>query len=329
MLMGIENEALFKNLVKTFIKEKQHPKCMRHHPEGYHWIWALSVVIIVAIIGFGYMDYQQSKQVEALSNALAQAVADYTGKVADLNAEMVQSNEMVQQLITNVQQENKKNVDALSALIDKVEKQSNIQLTEIKGELKNIDIKSNDFSAIVDDVLPSVVSVFAGSGQGSGVFFKENGYIVTNEHVISSSSSLNVLTYDGKRLSAQLIGIESRSDLAVLKVNSSAYPALDFGDSSELKVGQRVIALGNPGGLDFSVTEGIISSTQREAANGLSYIQTDVPLNPGNSGGPLVNINKEIIGINNFKIGGFESLGFAIPSNTVKEVTDEIISRFG
>ena len=113
-----------------------------------------------------------------------------------------------------------------------------------------------------------------------------------------------------------------------IKVNANLQ-SLRFGDSDDVKVGERVIALGNPAGLSFTVTEGIVSAVRRSGPNGLNiYIQTDVPINPGNSGGPLVDANSRIIGLNNFKIGGFEGLGFAIESNAVKQVTDDIISQY-
>ena len=115
--------------------------------------------------------------------------------------------------------------------------------------------------------------------------------------------------------------------VTVLKINAPDLQALAFGDSDELKVGEKVIAAGNPAGLDFTVTEGIVSAF-RTFSNNLDYIQTDVPINPGNSGGPLINTKGEIVGINNFKVGGFESLGFAIASDEVDTIVRSLINEY-
>jgi len=160
------------------------------------------------------------------------------------------------------------------------------------------------------------------------VIIDSSGFIVTNHHVIEGANIIRILAYDGTVYDAQLIGVNTLVDIAVLKVDADL-ERLRFGDSDDVKVGERVIALGNPIGLSFTVTEGIVSATKRKGPNNLDiYIQTDVPINPGNSGGPLVNAQSRIIGINNFKIGGFEGLGFAIESNVVEEVADDIIAQY-
>ena len=223
---------------------------------------------------------------------------------------------------------NEQEITALNSLIDEIEKQSDIKLKELKEEISTIQVESSDFSAIIDEVVKSVVSVGTNRGQGSGAIIDDMGFIVTNYHVVQEASTIRVLTYDGKVYDAALIGYDDVSDVAVIKVNA-ALQSLKFADSDDVKAGERVIALGNPAGLSFTVTEGIVSAVHRAGPNGLSiYIQTDVPINPGNSGGPLVDANSRIIGLNNFKIGGFEGLGFAIESNAVKQVTDGIISQY-
>ena len=230
--------------------------------------------------------------------------------------------------LQNFKQQNQKEIKTLSDLIDEIERQSDIKLGELKDELKNIRIKSADFSAIVNDVLQSVVSVKTNAGQGSGAVIDRKGYIVTNVHVISGASTVKVLTYAGNTFDANtLVGYDGNADIAVLKINAPDLRALNFGDSDEVKVGEKAIAAGNPAGLAFTVTEGIVSAF-RTAQNGIKYIQTDVPINPGNSGGPLINTKGEIIGINNFKVGGFEGLGFAISSNHARGVVNKIISDY-
>ena len=221
---------------------------------------------------------------------------------------------------TKITQQQKESSSQLSTLKKDI---SNIQV-----DLSNVQIKSQDFTVIIEDVIQSVVSVLTDKGQGSGVFIENNGYIVTNYHVIEKASVVKVLTYDNKVTTADIVGVSKNADIALLKIDSNEYAPLKLGNSDELKVGQRIIAVGNPLGLSFSVTEGIISATKRKGPNGLeAYIQIDVPINPGNSGGPLINIKKEIVGIANFKIGGFESLGFAIESNHVKDVVDQIFEK--
>ena len=235
---------------------------------------------------------------------------------------------LVNSNLQNFKSQNQQEIKTLSDLIDEIERQSNIQLGELKDELKNIRIKSADFSAIVNDVLQSVVSVKTDAGQGSGAIIGRKGYIVTNVHVINGASSIKVVTYAGNAYDVNVIaGYDANADIAVLKINAPDLKSLNFGDSDEVKVGEKVIAAGNPAGLAFTVTEGIVSAF-RTAQNSIKYIQTDVPINPGNSGGPLINTKGEIIGINNFKVGGFEGLGFAVSSNNVRSIASKIISDY-
>ncbi|MAE42400.1 hypothetical protein CMO93_01400 [Candidatus Woesearchaeota archaeon] len=236
--------------------------------------------------------------------------------------------QLVDNNLKNFRKKNELEINTLNALIDEIEKQSDIKLNELKDELSTIKVKSQDFSSIIEDVIQSVVSVGTNKGQGSGVVIDDMGFIVTNHHVVDGADLIRILTYSGKVYDAALIGYNDAVDVAVLKVNAEL-ENLRFGDSDDVKVGEKVIALGNPAGLSFTVTEGIVSAVHRKGPNNLdTYLQTDVPINPGNSGGPLVNTNSRIIGINNFKIGGFEGLGFAIESNTVEEITEGIISEY-
>jgi len=236
--------------------------------------------------------------------------------------------ETLDKSLTSFRKKNEQEIVTLNLLIDEIEKQSDIKLQELKEEISTIQVKSTDFSVIVDEVIKSVVSVGTNKGQGSGAIIDNSGFIVTNYHVVEGASIIRVMTYDSKIYDAALIGYNDVPDVAVLKVNANLQ-SLGFGNSNDVKTGERVIALGNPAGLSFTVTEGIVSAVHRAGPNGLNiYTQTDVPINPGNSGGPLVDVNSRIIGINNFKIGGFEGLGFAIESNAVEQVTDEIISSY-
>ena len=293
-------------------------------------IIALSVLLLLGGMIF-YTNYnlnQIKKDYNAKIGGLAQNMADLSSQLTALGTNLSTQIGLVDTGLQNFKKQNEQEITTLSKLIEEIEQQSNIRLTELKDELKDIKIKSIDFSAIVDDVLQSVVSVKTNVGQGSGAIIDRKGYIVTNVHVISGASSVKATTYSGKTYDANtLVGYDSNADIAVLKINAPDLRALAFGDSDDVKVGEKVIAAGNPAGLAFTVTEGIVSAF-RTGSNGYRYIQTDVPINPGNSGGPLVNIKGEIIGINNFKVGGFEGLGFAISSNDARSVVNRIISEY-
>ena len=253
---------------------------------------------------------------------------DLDTEISSLGNNLTLKIDVIDSSLTSFRKKNEQEIDTLNSLIDEIEKQSDIKLKELKEEISTIQVESSDFSAIIEDVVKSVVSVGTNKGQGSGAIIDDRGFIATNYHVVQDASTIRVLTSDGKVYDAALIGYNDVADVAVLKVNANL-ESLKFADSNDVKIGERVIALGNPAGLSFTVTEGIVSAVHRTGPNGLNiYIQTDVPINPGNSGGPLVDANSRIIGLNNFKIGGFEGLGFAVESNAVKQVTDGIISQY-
>ena len=170
------------------------------------------------------------------------------------------------------------------------------------------------------------------SGIGSGVIFSNDGYIVTNLHILSGQKII-VKTYDGKNFPASVIGIDKNTDIAVLKIQSDEIlEPISFADSDNLKIGDRVLAIGNPYGIGISVSNGIISATGRDYGNPyLQLIQTDAAINPGNSGGALVNENGNLIGINSkifSRTGAYQGIGFAIPSNLIVQIATELI-KFG
>jgi S1-C subfamily serine protease len=182
---------------------------------------------------------------------------------------------------------------------------------------------SSDFSGIIEGAIESVISVKTNVAQGSGFIITDDGYVVTNAHVLEEAKYADAITYDGNTKSMSLIGYDTNLDIALLKITGD-YSALQFGDSQNINIGEKVIAIGNPQGLSFSVTEGIISAFNRERSNSLGkYIQTDAALNPGNSGGPLIDTKGEVIGINNFKLSG-DNLGFALESEYIKEAVNNI-----
>ncbi|WP_336805006.1 serine protease HtrA [Bacillus subtilis] len=222
---------------------------------------------------------------------------------------------------------------------------------------------SSKISDMVEDLSPAIVgitnlqaqsnsSLFGSSssdssedtesGSGSGVIFKkENGkaYIITNNHVVEGASSLKVSLYDGTEVTAKLVGSDSLTDLAVLQISDDHVTKVaNFGNSSDLRTGETVIAIGDPLGKDLSrtVTQGIVSGVDRTVSmstsageTSINVIQTDAAINPGNSGGPLLNTDGKIVGINSMKISedDVEGIGFAIPSNDVKPIAEELLSK--
>ncbi|HNS48769.1 MAG TPA: Do family serine endopeptidase [bacterium] len=161
---------------------------------------------------------------------------------------------------------------------------------------------------------------------GSGVLVSADGYILTNNHVIAEAAAVKVKLLDGREFNARVAGQDAKTDLALLKINAGGLPFAPFGDSSAQPVGEWVLAIGNPFGLEGTVTVGVVSAKGRHLGiNPIeSFIQTDASINPGNSGGPLVNLKGEVIGINTAILSGGQGLGFAIPSNLAREVFSQL-----
>ncbi len=198
---------------------------------------------------------------------------------------------------------------------------------------------------VYDVVSPTVVGVVVydseaniisdPKGQGSGIIISSDGYVVTNSHVIGDSKQNNVkiVLSGGEEFPGKIVGYDTKTDLAVIKAEKTDLPVATFGNSDNVRIGQWALALGNPIGLTNSLTRGTISAINRSLSSSkqhfVKYIQTDAAINPGNSGGPLLNMYGQVIGITSTKIVGnvVEGVGFAIPSNTVKSVVDDIISK--
>src|SRR5262245_58722258 len=171
-----------------------------------------------------------------------------------------------------------------------------------------------------------------GRSTGSGVIVDAQGYILTNNHVVENAGEVEVRLSDDRKFKATIVGRDPKTDLAVLKVDTAgtALPVAELGDSDKLRVGQWAIAIGNPFGLDRTVTVGIISATGRTKVGVATYeafIQTDASINPGNSGGPLLNLEGRVIGINTAIVSSGQGIGFAIPINMVREVMNQLVSK--
>lgn len=166
-------------------------------------------------------------------------------------------------------------------------------------------------------------------GAGSGFIIDQKGDILTNEHVVRGADEIKVTLKDGRKFTGKVVGSDATLDLAVVKINARGLPALKLGDSSKIRPGEWVIAIGNPYGFANTVTAGIISATGRtlEDLGKKNLIQIDAAINPGNSGGPLLNMKGEVIGINVAIVAGAQGIGFAIPINAAQEVMGELIKK--
>lgn len=164
-------------------------------------------------------------------------------------------------------------------------------------------------------------------GVGSGFILTADGFVMTNAHVVEGADEVIVTLTDKREFKAKIIGTDKRSDVAVVKIEATGLPAVKIGDINRLKVGEWVMAIGSPFGLENTVTAGIVSAKQRDTGDYLPFIQTDVAINPGNSGGPLINMRGEVVGINSqiySRSGGFQGISFAIPIDEAARVSDQL-----
>ena len=181
--------------------------------------------------------------------------------------------------------------------------------------------------------MPNIPNERIQRGLGSGFIVSSDGLLLTNAHVVDGSDTVKVTLKDGRTFEGEVMGTDSFTDVAVIKIEAEDLPAVTFADSDELQPGEWAIAIGNPLGLDNTVTTGIVSGTGRSSAQvgvadkRVSFIQTDAAINPGNSGGPLLNAKGEVIGINTAIIPNAQGLGFAIPVNTARDIAEELIAK--
>jgi len=214
---------------------------------------------------------------------------------------------------------------------------------EPRDDVELLDAYSRAVISVVDQVGPAVVSVSAGTrseragimeqqGAGSGVLLTPDGYILTNDHVVGGARHFQIILTDGSSLAASLVGTDQASDLAVIRAEGSNLPYSTLGDSSQLKAGQLVIAMGNAFGFQSTVSTGVVSAVGRalRSRDGRlieNIIQHTAPLNPGNSGGPLLNSSGLVVGINTAIIFMAQGIGFSIPSNTARWVFSQILTH--
>lgn len=212
-----------------------------------------------------------------------------------------------------------------------------------RSDVDLLDAYSRAVTTVVEAVGPAVVSISVGResadgngmepmGAGSGILLTPDGYVLTNHHVVRETNRMRLTLTDGARLGAVPVGMDPPNDLAVVRADGSGLPYASLGDSAALKVGQLVIAIGNPFGFQSSVSTGVVSATgrgMRSIDRRLieNVIQHTAPLNPGNSGGPLVDSRGRVVGINTAIIAAAQGLGFAVPSNTARYVVSQILAH--
>jgi len=189
------------------------------------------------------------------------------------------------------------------------------------------------FRQFFGDELPTGPRQRVERGEGSGFIISNNGQILTNAHVVEGADTVNVTLKDGRSFQGKVMGVDTVTDVAVVKIEASNLPTVPMGNSDQLKPGEWAIAIGNPLGLDNTVTTGIISATGRSSSavgvpdKRVQFIQTDAAINPGNSGGPLLNASGQVIGMNTAILQGAQGLGFAIPINTAQRIANQLVSQ--
>jgi len=241
--------------------------------------------------------------------------------------QQVNHNQVIEQ-ISSLEKETQDKINELAVSI--INTRTNVQnlqteFSSVTEEISYLKAETkNDFSGIIEDSIKAVMTIRTLSSQGTGFLITSDGYVVTNLHVIQDSSGtisniIQAITEKKEIVSAEYLASIEDLDLALLKVEGN-YDSLKLENSDNLVIGERVVAIGNPQGFQFSATDGIISAVHREGPSGYNaYIQTNAQLNPGNSGGPLINQKGKVIGMNNFKLVNSEGMGFALESNYLRE----------
>ena len=283
------------------------------------WLW------LPLLVGLALMMSACGAAETAVSNPITQTINTLTEEAAPETAVLDQT-------------------DAVAESVAEVtEPTSSVAETAANDPLADLFVQEQAYVSVYEQVNPAVVNIIVGSGQGSGFLFDTNGHIVTNNHVVAGGNNITVRFDSGLELPATVVGTDPSSDLAVIQVDGSKISNITpvtLADSDTLKVGQIVIAIGSPFGLQSSMTTGIISALDRlfpgaVGPDGTSFqipdiIQTDAAINPGNSGGPLLNLRGEVIGVNTAiesPVRGSSGIGYAVPANIVSNIVPQIIAN--
>lgn len=283
------------------------------------FFWVLGVVVVGLIVGTGIYGYRVSNQLPEENSASSASSSVQGGQNSG-----AASSSAPEQLIGGVEGDGTNSASG-GITVQPHPSGSELSATEV-------------YKRVIQSVVGVQTTIQqSGTSEGTGIVASSDGYILTNAHVINYSKDypVKVVLHNNKAYEAKVVGYDKTSDLAVLKINASGLSPATFGTVDGMQVGDRVIAIGNPGGLSFagSLTGGYISALDRSieehSDNGMTYIQTDAAINPGNSGGPLVNLYGQVIGINSNKIvaTGYEGMGFAIPVSRAKTIIDDLVAH--
>jgi S1-C subfamily serine protease len=275
-----------------------------------HNYWSVLLLSAIASSSIGYL---AAKQNGAIPNAISPAVATPTVQVGPGN--------VVQAAATN----------SITDVVERVGPSVvRINTSRVVEQEEAFDSPLRRFFGNAPAPRSSEQPIEQGTGSG---FIIENGQIITNAHVVQGATKVTVTLKDGRVLQGKVMGIDPVTDVAVVKIEGDNLPAVALGDSEKIKAGELAIAIGNPLGLDNTVTAGIISATGRsssqvgDSSKRVNYIQTDAAINPGNSGGPLLNGSGQVIGMNTAILRNAQGLGFAIPINQVRRIADQLVAK--
>lgn len=285
------------------------------------WLWLPFLLVAMMLAACGSAE-------TAATNPITQTINALTEQTQPETAALAQSDTVVETAVDTTSQTDTINPVAEAAAND---------------PLSSLFVQEEAFVSVYEQVNPAVVNIVVGNGQGSGFLFDRAGHIVTNNHVVADGGQIVVNFDDGRQLPATVVGTDPSSDLGVIQVDASKIADItpvSLADSDALKVGQIVIAIGSPFGLQSSMTTGIISALDRlfpgaVGPDGTAFqipdiIQTDAAINPGNSGGPLLNLRGEVIGVNTAiesPVRGSSGIGYAVPSNIVNNIVPQIIAN--
>ena len=322
-------------------------------------LFFMNIMTIFLVIGlFVYMSYDfhvkltgnmvaQNSSVQLLEERMGQRLNDLSREITNVaedvdvkvdlaKSELKVDDGLIRQSVQKTEDDSRIRDSVLSVSIQEISNKSSSDLVALSSQLEQVQKERVDFSKIVPKAIPSVVSVGTLAeheiffSHGSGAIINQNGYVITNYHVIDElGDRVYVVTSGNDRYAADVIGFNKTYDIAVLKIQSAKkFSSLFWADSDSLYVGEPVIAIGNPVGLDATVTQGIISNRNRFIdGQSIAFIQTDVAINVGNSGGPMLDKDGRIVGILTRKMigSGLEGLGFAVKSNDAKKIANNMI----
>ena len=298
----------------------------------YSTFFLLIVTIILGSLAYYDTVKERNALRDALKGEIDASISDYTVKISELKEADKSARGDISAINEElgIVKEQSKSQEQKLAESSKEGEQLGAKVEGIDKAIEGLDDLNTDFASIVKDVIDTTVTIQTNIGHGSGVIVTDDGYVLSNYHVLVGAQSGLIATYNKGNFPFRIVEYSQTKDLVVLQILDSpeSFDYLPLGNSDNVDVGDKVIAIGSPGGYSSTVTQGIISSTTRRGEY-VNYLQSDVPISPGNSGGPLINTNSELVGINTWKSAGVgvEGIGFAITSNDIQDFAEPIIKR--